>query len=156
MWCRWSFWFHITKAKDAIWSFKHRSLRVVEAACAVITRSKFSTILHMALRWQQQNENQISSTQQSAHTSPSRVRYGVHIKRIWKKIDRVITVPHSRSYPMEHAHVCFARELSDDIFDAIHNDELPFWLSRNNCGRTYTMFNLHIRHRRTDLDPVNE
>ena len=43
------------------------------------------TILHTALRWQQQNVNQ---------TSNSRASYGVSIMRILEKVDRVITTTH--------------------------------------------------------------
>ena len=45
----------------------------------------------MALRWQQQNLNETSHSQQPPHTSPSRASYGVSILRIMKKIDHVIT-----------------------------------------------------------------
>ena len=36
----------------------------------------------------------ILETQQTPHSSPSRVSYGVSIVRIWEKIDRVITMLH--------------------------------------------------------------
>ena len=50
---------------------------------------QFITISHMALWWQQQNINETSNSQQTPHTSPSRVSYGVSIMRILKKIDHV-------------------------------------------------------------------
>ena len=53
----------------------------------------FIPILHTALLWQQQNINQTSNSQQTPHSSPSRVSYGVSIMRILKKIVRVITAP---------------------------------------------------------------
>ena len=55
---------------------------------------QFITILQTAVRWQQHNVNQISNSQQTPHTSPSRASYGVSIMRILKKINRAITAPH--------------------------------------------------------------
>ena len=48
----------------------------------------------MALRWQQQNVNQTSNSQQTSHNSPSQASYGVSSMSILKKIDLVITAPH--------------------------------------------------------------
>ena len=45
----------------------------------------FITILPSALRWQQQNINQTSKSQQTPHTSPSPASYGMSIVRIWGK-----------------------------------------------------------------------
>ena len=55
---------------------------------------QFITIWQTALRWQQQNINQTSTSQQTPHTSPSQASYGVSIMRILKKIDCVITALH--------------------------------------------------------------
>ena len=55
---------------------------------------QFITILHTALRRQQQNVNQTSDSQQTPHTSPSRASNGVSIMWILKKIDRVIMAQH--------------------------------------------------------------
>ena len=55
---------------------------------------QFITILHTALQWQWQKVYQILESQQTPHTSPSRVSYGVSIVRIWEEIDRLITEPH--------------------------------------------------------------
>ena len=54
---------------------------------------QFITILHTALRWQQQNVNQTSKSQETPHTSPWRASYEVSIMRIVKKTNRVITAP---------------------------------------------------------------
>ena len=43
---------------------------------------QFIMILHMALRWQQQNINHNSNPQQTRHTSPSWASYGVSIKHL--------------------------------------------------------------------------
>ena len=53
----------------------------------------FITIWHTPLRWQQQNVNQTSNSQQTPPTSPSRASYEVSVMRILKKMDRVITAP---------------------------------------------------------------
>ena len=63
----------------------------VEGRCNAI---QLITILFMALRWQEQNLNQTSNSQQTPHTSPSRASYGVSIVRILEKIDLVITALH--------------------------------------------------------------
>ena len=47
---------------------------------------QFITILNTALRWQQQNLNQTSNSQQTPHTSPSRVSYEVSVMRYWRKL----------------------------------------------------------------------
>ena len=44
--------------------------------------------------WQQQNINQTSNSQQTPHTSPSRVSYGVFVMGSLKKIDRVVMASH--------------------------------------------------------------
>ena len=56
--------------------------------------TQFITILHTALRWLQQNVNQTSNSQQTPHTLPSRVSYGVAIMSISKIFDCVITAPY--------------------------------------------------------------
>ena len=42
------------------------------------------------LQWQQQNVNHTSNSQQTSHTLPSQVSYGVSFMRIQEKIDHVI------------------------------------------------------------------
>ena len=55
---------------------------------------QFIMIFHMTLRWQQQDVYQTWTSQQTPHTSPSRVSYGESIVRIWGKTDCVITAPY--------------------------------------------------------------
>ena len=55
---------------------------------------QFIMISFMAPWWEEQNLNQISNSQQTPHTSPSRASYGVSIVRILEKTDHVIMVPH--------------------------------------------------------------
>ena len=56
---------------------------------------QFITIIHRTPHLQQQNINQVSNSQQTPHTLPSRASYWVSIMIILKqKNDRVITAPH--------------------------------------------------------------
>ena len=55
---------------------------------------QFFMVLHTALRWQWQNVDETSNSQQTPHTSPSRASYGVSVVRILEKIERIITAPH--------------------------------------------------------------
>ena len=47
---------------------------------------RFITIVFMALRWQQQNLNQTSNSQQTHHASPSRASYGCLLWGFWRKL----------------------------------------------------------------------
>ena len=57
---------------------------------------QFIMILPSALRWQQQNVNRTSNSQQTTHNSPWWASYGVSIVRIWEKIDRITTALHCK------------------------------------------------------------
>ena len=52
----------------------------------------------MALRWQWQNLDQNLNSQQTPHTSPSRVKYGVSVVRILGKIPRVTMAQHCNNF----------------------------------------------------------
>ena len=52
---------------------------------AVISRSNLSRYYITALRWQQQNINQTSNSQQTPHTSPSRA-IGCQLGKFWRKL----------------------------------------------------------------------
>ena len=54
------------------------------------TEVQFIMILLMALRWPEQNSNQISNSQQTPHTSPSWVSYGVSVVMTLEKTDCII------------------------------------------------------------------
>ena len=85
-------WYNLSPAGKWGWCIPTVShLNAVECRHNVV---QFITILHTALRWQQENVNQTSNSQQTPHTSPSWASYGVSIMRKLKKIDRVITAPH--------------------------------------------------------------
>ena len=47
---------------------------------------QFIAILHTALHWQQQNINQTWNSQQTPHSSPWPVSYGVSVVRKWRKL----------------------------------------------------------------------
>ena len=55
---------------------------------------QYIMLLHTAMRWQQQNIQQISNSQKTHHISPSRASYGVSVMSISHKIDRVTAAPH--------------------------------------------------------------
>ena len=55
---------------------------------AVIIRCNIYMILHTAMRWQQQNINQIMNSQKMLHSS------GVSVMRIFEKTDHIIMAPH--------------------------------------------------------------
>ena len=60
---------------------------------------QFIMILNTALRYQWQKVNHILESQQTLHSSPSRVSYVVSFVRILEKIDRVITSLHCNRIP---------------------------------------------------------
>ena len=47
-------------------------------------------ILLKAMKWQQQNWNQVSNSQQTPHILPWRARYGLSVVRIWEKINCIV------------------------------------------------------------------
>ena len=73
------------------WGWYHDSGNTVECRYNPV---QFITILPLALRWQQQNVNQTSNSQQTPHNLPSWVSYGVSIVGVWEKIDCIIMAPH--------------------------------------------------------------
>ena len=73
---------------------------------AVIARSNWSQYYIQHCDNKRQKRDQISVSQQTPHTSPSRASYGVSIVRILEKNDRVRTAPHC---------ICFQNDKRDHI-----------------------------------------
>ena len=83
-----SLWRHRNDHSMALLFWRHHTISWRGIHNAVECRYiavQFITILHTALRWQQQNINQTSNSQQTPHTSPSRA-IGCQLGKFWRKL----------------------------------------------------------------------
>ena len=103
---------------------------------------QFTTILFMALRWQEQNLNHTLTSQHTPHSSPVRAMYGVSIVRILKKIDRVITAPLCIQ-PIREAYKALPLNVRS-IFSGMSYIHIILYVGRLHLKRDVFFYDVHI------------